>query len=164
MSDFSVSVSRCRRSDERPTSSGLSARGSSELISYSLFPELARCERRAVRHGLEFGEHNVRIHGCLPDPGSEAAVTARDNVFAPNEAGIAGNALRDQFRMLDEIRFRLDHAGYKHLAVRQFHALKQSPFVRMARVGGLERDRHGFCRKDEVDDVRERHVAMMRAL
>src|SRR5262245_65068199 len=105
MSDFSVSVSRCRRSDESPTSSGLSARGSSKLISYSLFPELARRKRRTIRHGLELGEHNIGIHRGLPDPGAEAAVTAGDDIFSADQIGIAANALRDQLGMLDKIRF-----------------------------------------------------------
>ncbi len=34
----------------------------------------------------------------------------------------------------------------------------------MTRVGGLERDRHWLRRKNEVDDVSQRHVAMMRTL
>jgi hypothetical protein len=41
---------------------------------------------------------------------------------------------------------------------------KQNPLVRVARVGGLERDRHGLGRENEVDDVGERHIAVMRTL
>src|SRR5262245_3043518 len=119
MSDFSLSVSRCRRSDESPTSSGLSARGSSQLISYSLFPELSRRQRRAVRHGLELGEHNIGIHGGLSHPGAEAAIAARDHILSADQVGVAANALRDKLRVLDEIRFRLDDTGNEHLAIRQ---------------------------------------------
>src|SRR5262249_31863138 len=100
---LSVSVSRCRRSDERPTSSGLSARGSSKLISWSLFPKLPRREPRTVRHGLELGKHNIGIHGGLPDPCAEAAVTAGDHIFSADQIGVAGDALRDQFGMFDEV-------------------------------------------------------------
>src|SRR6185312_8919493 len=120
MSAFSVSVSRCKRSDERPTSSGLSARGSSKLISNFLFPELARCERCAVRHRLELGKHNIGIHRGLPDPGAETAVTAGDHILSADQIGVASDALCDQFGMFDEIRFRLDHTWNQNLAVRQF--------------------------------------------
>src|SRR4029079_7192554 len=93
---------------------------------------------------------------------AEAAIAAGDYILSADQIGVARDALRNQLGMLDEIRFRLDHARYQDLAIRQLYALEDSPFMRVARVGGLERDRHGFCRKDEVDDVGERHVALLR--
>ena len=36
--------------------------------------------------------------------------------------------------------------------------------MRMARVGGLEREAARLCQKNGLDDVSERHIAMMRPL
>ncbi len=55
-----------------------------------------------------------------------------------DQLGVAADALRDQLGMLDEIRFRFDHAGDQHLAVGQLHPLEQCPFVGVARIGGFE--------------------------
>ena len=60
--------------------------------------------------------------------------------------------------------FEFDHARDEHLAGRQLHALEHRPFVGVARIGGLERDRARPRREHDVDDVGERHVAMMRTL
>jgi hypothetical protein len=77
----------------------------------------------------------------LADPGAVAAIRAGDDVLAADKLGVAADALRDQFRMLDEIRFGFEHAGDQHLAVRQLDRFEQGPFMRMARIGGLERNR-----------------------
>ena len=112
---------------------------------------------------LELGEYDIGIDRRLSDPGAIAAIAAGNDVFAPHQLGITANALRNQFRMLDEIRFRFDDAGDQHLAVRQFHLFEQRPLVRMPRIGGLERDRNRLCHEYDVDDVRKRNVAMVRA-
>ena len=80
-----------------------------------------------------------------------------------DQVGVAADALRDQFRMLDEIRFRFDHTGDQHLAVGKLYPLEQCPFVGVARIGGFEGNRVRPRREHDVDDIGERHVAMMRA-
>ena len=65
--------------------------------------------------------------------------------------------------MLDEVRLRLDHAHDQHLVRGQLHLLEQCPFVRMTRIGGLDRNCARPGAKDDVDHIAERHVAMMRA-
>ena len=73
--------------------------------------------------------HHVGIDRGLSDPGAVAAIAAGDDVLAADELRVAPDALRDQFRMLDEIRLGFDDAGNEHLARGQLDALEQRPFV-----------------------------------
>src|SRR3984893_419135 len=125
-------------------------------------PELARSEAGAFREAGELGPDDRRVDRGLADPGTVAAITAGDDVLAADEIGIAGDALGNQFGVLDEIGLRLDDAGDQHLAIRQFHLLEDLPFVRMTRVGSLEGETARLGQKDGLDDVSERHVAMVR--
>ena len=99
----------------------------------SAAPELFRGQPRAFGHRRQFGPHNVGIDGSLADPGAKAAIAAGDDVVPADEVGVAGDALRDQLRMLDEVRFRLDDPGNDDLALRQLDPLEQGPFMRVAR-------------------------------
>src|SRR5690606_7641897 len=126
-------------------------------------PELFRGEPGALGHRRELGPDDIRIDGGLADPGPVAAVAARDDVLAPDQLCVAADALGDQLGMLDEVRLRFEHAGDQHLALRQLDRLKHRPFVRVARVGRFERDGAGTGLEDHVDNVAERHVAMVRA-
>jgi len=100
----------------------------------------------------------------LADPGAEATIAAGDDVVTADEVGIAGDALRDQLRVLNEIRFRLDDPGNNDLALRQLDLLEQGPFMRVARVRSLELDRRWPRCKRDIDDLGEWHVAMVRPL
>ena len=91
-------------------------------------------EPRALGHRRQLGPHDVGIDGRLADPGAEAAIAAGDDVVAADEVGVAGDALRDQLGVFDEIRFRLDDARDEGLALRQLDPLEQLPFMRMTRV------------------------------
>src|SRR3569832_524962 len=84
-------------------------------------PELLRRQPRAFRHRGELGKHHLRIDRGLSDPGAVAAIRSGNDVLAPDQLGVAADALRDQLRMLDEIRFGFEHAGDQYLALRQFH-------------------------------------------
>ena len=53
--------------------------------------------------------------------------------------------------------------GISTLPSGSFTRLEHRPFVGVARIGGLERDRNRLRREHDVDDVGERHVAVMRA-
>src|SRR4051794_38532516 len=64
-----------------------------------LSPELPRGQARALRKRAELGPDHVGIDRRLPDPSPKAAVAARDDVLAPDQAGVAADALRDQLRM-----------------------------------------------------------------
>src|SRR4051812_49125695 len=71
----------------------------------SSVPELLGGEARAFRHRPQLGEDHVGIDRGLPNPGAVAAIGAGDDILAADQLGVAADALRDQFRVLDEIRF-----------------------------------------------------------
>src|SRR6266436_2292671 len=129
-----------------------------------LAPELARGEPGALGHAGEFGPDHGGIDRGLPDPGAVAAIAAGDDVLAADQLGVAGEALGDEFGMLDEIGLGFEDAGDEDLARRQLQRLEHRPFMGVARVGRLEREAARLGQEDHVDDVLERHVAMMRAL
>src|SRR5216684_5083847 len=129
-----------------------------------LAPELARGEPGALGHAGEFGPDHGGIDRGLPDPGAVAAIAAGDDVLAADQLGVAGEALGDEFGMLDEIGLGFEDAGDEDLARRQLDRLEHRPFVGVARVSRLEREAARLGQEDHVDDVLERHVAMMRAL
>ena len=117
----------------------------------SIAPELFCRQPSALGHRRQFGPHHVGIDRGLADPGAEAAIAAGDDVVPADEVGVASNALRDQLRVLDEVRFRLDDPWNNGLAFRQLDPLEQGPLMRVARVGGLERDRRRPCREHNID-------------
>src|ERR1700722_12105372 len=130
----------------------------------SSLPELPRGEPRPFRHRRQFGPDDIGIDRGLADPRAEAAIAAGNDVVAADQIGGAGGGLRDEVRTLAQIRLRLDDARDDGLALRQFDALEQRPFMRVAWVRRLERDRARPRQEDDVDDVGERHVTMMRPL
>src|SRR5204862_25772 len=100
-------------------------------------PEFPRGYARTFRHGGKLRPDHVGVHRGLSDPGAVAAVRAGKHVLAADQPRVAPDALRNELGMLNEVRFRFDHARDQHLAVGQLHALEQRPFVRMTRIGGL---------------------------
>src|SRR5215469_6834213 len=126
-------------------------------------PEFARREPGAFGEAGEFRPHDARIDRRLADPGAIAAITAGDDVLTADKPRITADALRDQLRVLDEIGLRFNHPGYQHLAFRQFHILENPPFMCMARVGRLKGQSARLRQKNRLDDVSERHIAMVRS-
>ena len=57
----------------------------------------------------------------------------------------------------------IDHAGDDGLAVRQLDVLPHLPLVAVARIGAGKRHRHRLGFEDDVDDVLDRDVAVVRA-
>src|SRR6478609_7210544 len=129
----------------------------------SLLPELARRDSRTFGQRGHFRPDDVGIDGGLAHPRAVAAIAAGHHVLAADEVSVAADPLRDQLRMLDEVRFRLDDTRNQHLAFGQLDRFEQLPLVRVARIGRLERDCGWPRAKDDVDDVGQRHVAMMRS-
>jgi len=82
---------------------------------------------------------------------------------APDPVRVAQDPLRDELRVLDVVRLDLDHVGDQHRALRQPDLLEDRPLVRVTRIGGLELYRVGPGLPDHVDDLLERHVAVVRA-
>jgi len=88
----------------------------------------------------------------LADPGPVAAIGAGRDVLAADQTRVIGDALRDELGMLDEIRFRFEHARDQQLAFRQLHALEHPPFMGMARIGRFEGDAVRSRQEDDIDD------------
>ena len=66
--------------------------------------------------------------------------------------------------MLDEVGRRVEHARDEDLARGQLHALEQPPLVRVSRIGGLEGNAGRPRGEDDVDDVGEGDVVVVRPL
>src|SRR5262245_26952055 len=127
-------------------------------------PELPRRAARAFGHAGELRPGDVRIDGRLADPRTEAAIGSSDDVLAADQTRVAADALGDQVRMLDEVGRRVEHARDENLAGGQLHALEQPPLVRVPWIRGLERDARRPRGEDDVDDVGERDVVVVRPL
>ena len=62
------------------------------------------------------------------------------NLSPPYHLGIAHQALRDQFRMLDKIGGGVEHSRNEHLIVGQFDIAKDGPLMFVARIGPFQRN------------------------
>src|SRR5215831_188981 len=127
-------------------------------------PEFARCDARAFGHRRHLRPDDVGIDGRLAYPGAESTITAAHHVLASDELRVAADPLRDELRMLDEVGLRLDDAWNQNLSFGQLHGLEQLPFVRVAGICRLDRNRARTCAKHDVDDVCKCDVTVMRPL
>jgi hypothetical protein len=66
--------------------------------------------------------------------------------------------------MLDIVGARVDEAGHQLHALGQLEILEHLPFVRVARISGLDRDGANARLEQHVDDVAQGDVVVMRAL
>ena len=69
----------------------------------------------------------------------------------------------DQFRMLDVVGAGVDDAGDQHLVVRDLRIAPHRPFMRMPRIGRLERDRLRLRLQDDRQHLLQRNVEVVRA-
>src|SRR5438105_11128904 len=107
----------------------------------------------ALCEGSELRPGDRRHHSRRPSEGGEAAVHAWDDILAPYELSIAYNTLGDEFRVLDEVGRRVNHAGDNAFPVRQFHLLEDGPFVLVTGVGALKGDGRGACLEHWLNDL-----------
>ena len=91
-----------------------------------------------------FAQATSRMHLVAGARGAEAAVGAGDHALAPDHTGEALDALRHQFRMLDQVDAMRHHAGHQDLVVGQLHLLPDLPFVLVARVRALDKYAHAL--------------------
>src|SRR5262245_26400720 len=139
----SAEVPICKWSGWRAATPGrtpipASARCATASSRADLVPKFPGREPRAFGERGELRPDHVGVDRGLSHPGAIAAIAAGDDVLAPHPPRVASDALRHQFRVLDEVRLGFDDAGNEHLAGGQLDALEQRPLVRVARVGGLE--------------------------
>jgi hypothetical protein len=86
-------------------------------------PQLFGRDRGAVAQGAQLGPGDLRM-----DAAAEAAVGAGDNVFAADDVSELGDAIGNQFRVLDEIGGVADQVGLTFLLLiakkAVFHSLR----------------------------------------
>src|SRR4051794_11817527 len=78
-------------------------------------PELVGCDPRALCRRPELGPLDLSI--CHP---AQAAIRARNYVFAADEIRVVQQPLSNELRVLDELRRAVaENAGHENLACRQ---------------------------------------------
>ena len=92
-------------------------------------PQLFTRQPRAFGHGFEFRPADL----WAADPRAEAAIGAGHDIFAPDDFGVAHEAVGDRLRMFDNVRGVADDAGDEHFACGQLHFFPNAPLVFVAR-------------------------------
>src|SRR5881397_1336106 len=126
----------------------------------SAAPELPCGEPGAFHEGFELRPRDLGVADARP----EAAVRARDHVLAPDQAGVPHDPLGDELRVLDEVAGVADHAGDEDLAARQLDVFPHAPLVLVAWVGRFERVGLRAHRQDQVDEVAQREIVLVRTV
>src|SRR6185369_10302339 len=126
-------------------------------------PQRVGGEPRALDQRAQLVPDDVGVDLDPTGEGAEAAVAARDDVLTTDHVGVALDALGDQVRMLDEVGGGVDDAGDEDLAGREVDALPHLPLVPVPGVGAGNHEAGGPALDDDVDDVGQRHVVVVRA-
>ena len=127
-------------------------------------PQPCRREIRALADRRELEPDDRLDHPFAVGEGAEAAVGGRDDALAvADRRHRLGDAARDHLRMLDEIAGGLDHAGDEDHVLGERHLPERIVFVRMARVGELDRERADPRLIERRQNLRERDVVDVRA-
>src|SRR5215469_1358286 len=123
-----------------------------------LSPQDLRRTPRALGQRLELGPADRRV----ADPRAESAIGAGEHIRAPDQPRIAHEALGDQIGMLDEVGAVADDAGDERCAFGELYFLEDAPFVLVAGVRGLDRIAASAHAEDQIDNVLERNVVVVR--
>ena len=110
---------------------------------------LAR-DRRAVTQGAQLGPGDLRMQS------RPAAVGAGDDVFAADDVGESDDAIRYQFRVLDEVGGMADDTGDQEFSGGKFHVAPDFEFMFVTDVAGFDQVRLGVDTEHHVDDVAQR--------
>src|SRR4029450_12761558 len=99
-------------------------------------PEFLCRQTRALRQRFELRPHDTRVDVRLaPRLRRETTVAASDHALPPDGPRKAGDALRDQLRVLHQICRVGDYAEDNRLAPRQPHRLPDMILMLVTRVG-----------------------------
>src|SRR5215470_17946905 len=131
---------------------------------WASLPELPGGEAGAFGHAGELGPYHRGIHRGLTYPRAESAVGPGDHVLAADQPRVTADALGHQLGVLDEVGGRIEHARDQHLVFGWLDALEHLPLVRVARVRSLERETVRTGGEDDVEEIGDRNVVVMRAL
>src|SRR5690348_10564982 len=100
----------------------------------------------------------------MADPGADPAIGAGQHSLTADKIGVAYEPLRDEVGMFDKVGAMTDHPGDQRSALGQFHLLEHTPFMLVTRVRGLDREAAGSDPKDQIGNILERDVVVMRAV
>src|SRR5262245_53762171 len=98
------------------------------------------------------------MDAAVERPLREPAIRSSQHILAPDQRGVADDALGDEFRVFHHIRGVADAAGDERFALRQLYFLPNLPFMRMTGIGAFDHISPDFHLEDEVDDVLDRQV------
>ena len=93
-----------------------------------LIPQSCRGELGTLSECGELGPDDRGRHGVVDKgEGRKATIGTGNHPLAPNDVGVMADPLRNQPRMLDEIRRRIDDPGDQDLVIGNFLAAQQNP-------------------------------------
>ena len=98
-----------------------------------------RRQSRPFGERRQLGIGNLGVNRPEARKGAKSAIRARDDTVGTHDLHKSFNSLRDEFRMFNVIRLRLDDAGTDDFVVGDFRVFEESPFVRMAWIRRLEK-------------------------
>ncbi len=76
-----------------------------------IWAEAPACSLGALHECAELRPGDVRVHRAEAGEGRKPAIRPRDDALRPYDVGEAQNTLRNQFRVLHEVRRRVEAAG-----------------------------------------------------
>lgn len=82
------------------------------------------------------------MYWAEPCKRSEPAVRAGDDALAPHAFRVPDQPLRDEFRMLDKVAARIEHAWNQDLFRRELVCPPDFPFVLVARICAFDQKCH----------------------
>jgi hypothetical protein len=99
------------------------------------------------------------------NPAAKPAVSPRDDVLATDYARILDEAISDDFRMFQHIGRVAYDPGDQNLPLWQLgYVAPNLPFVFVAHIAGLQRIRLRVHFNQQINDVLEGNIALVRAM
>ena len=115
-------------------------------------------EPRSLDERLQLGPHDRGVDTTVERALGEAAIGAREDVLAANEAADAHEPFGHELGVLDDVGRMADHAGGDSLALWKAHRFPHAPLVLVPRVGAFNQVSSRAHFQDKVDDRAQRHV------
>ena len=92
------------------------------------------------------------------DAGGESAIGAGYHVFAPDNIGVADDALRNQLRVLNEVGQGVYHPWNGNLALREPMIFENLPLMRVTGIGAFEQQGTDIRAVNDIDNLGNRNI------
>src|SRR5215470_15329500 len=125
----------------------------------SSWPELLARQPRAGAQRREFRPGNLWVNAS-----AETAIGPGDHVFTSDDACETNEPVGDKLGVLEDIGCVTDDARNQDLALRQLRILPDLPLVLVADIAGLDHIGLRLHLEQEIDDILQRDVALMRSV